>query len=325
MGKNNNKKQAEAAKRMELARKQPTFYAFDFLDVPMERYTGALSALFNHPDFIERMEKRNKLVKSADRMIKGTSEMTNLLNTVQKHDRFLADLMYASLVQANIHTEMGIERISFDTVLKYYVDYSKEGMAETVGNLIKNLDSMTFMADMIESKLIDIRQGMSDVFGGEVDFLQFDGVEQTLKQLRTYFSTITQKEHAETKEAQLYFEYADSISEYLEKRLKAYTKKFRLLHPIATGYTKNDMICALNQFFGEDGKFGQRHIHSTPSGGLYIDAAGVMFELTQEQSDKLNSIVGDNIPKDSSTDAMMRFSFAVTDAIMNQYKPSEDA
>ena len=96
---------------------QPTVYTFNFKEVPISKYAETLDILFHNPDYNELVEKRNKLVKSADRLRPGTSEMANIVRTIQQRDRRLADIMYASIVQTNLHSEVSNDFLSFDTLL----------------------------------------------------------------------------------------------------------------------------------------------------------------------------------------------------------------
>lgn len=321
MGKNN-KKQMERAQQLAEMRLQPTYYAFNFDDIDEEHYTKGLKVVFSDPNFKEMMAKRNKLVYALGRTKTVTQETQNLIRTIQQYDRRLADMMYGSMAQVNIHTTEGREFLSFDTILKYHADYSREGVRERVERLVADIDKLTFLADLLESKLVDVKSSMEFVFGDKLKFQQFDGVQQVLTQLRGYFFKIRKKEYENTPEAQLYFEYADSIDEYLDKRLNAYTKKFRRLHPIEYGYTEQDMIDAVNQFFGTDGKFGKRHIARTPSGGTFV-SQNVIYDLSPEETKKLDELSDTKMPEDSSSDAMQRYCFALTDAIMKRYKPTK--
>lgn len=80
------------------------------------------------------------------------------------------------------------------------------------------------------------------------------------------------------------------------------------------------MINALNQFFGTDKFFDPNFIKHADSGGIYIDAVKVAFNLTPEQTAKLDSFVKEVPP--STSDGTSKYCFAVTDAIMSQYQPS---
>lgn len=304
--------------REQVVRNLPTIYTFNFNDVPVSKYAETLDVLFHNPDYNDAVDKRNRLVKSADRMRPGTSEMANIVRTIQQHDRKLADIMYASIVQTNLHSEITNDFLTFDTLLKYYIDYRKDGMRERVDRMAANLDKVTFLADMLESVVTDVKADMRHVFDGGIDFNQFDAVSNVLTQLRGFFKSARSKD-ANSPEAQLYFDYSDSINDYLEKRLKTYTDKFRKLHPAAPVYTEADLVEGLNQFFGRNDKFDMSLIGHTESGGCYIDFKALSLRLDDRDVEKLKK-VSDKMKSNNTTDVELRYSFNATDLIMRYYK-----
>ncbi len=315
--KNNKKKHAPRLTDAEV-RSLPTVYTFNFKDVPTEQYAKTLDVLFHNPDFCEQVEKRNALVNVADRLRQGSSEMMNLIRTIQQRDRRLADMMYAFIVQSNLRSEVSYDFLSFTDLLKYYVDYSAEGSQERVDRLTFNLDSMTFLADMLESILVDVKEDMRHLFHGEVEFNQFDAVQQVLTQLRGFFKS-SRSQDANSPEAQLYMDYSDSINDYLYKRLKTYTDKYRKMHPAPMSYTEDEMVEAINEFFGTDKFFGPNFIKRTKTGGIYIDAVALAFNLNEEQTKKIDKTLGNRKPEEGA-DAVLKYCFRITDAIMNEYR-----
>lgn len=304
--------------REELVRNQPTIYSFNFRDVPSGKYAETLDVLFHNPDYSEAVEKRNRLVKSAERLRPGSSEMVNLVRTIQQHDRKLADIMYSSIVQTNIYSEVSYDFLSFGTLLKYYIDYKKDGMRERVDRMAANLDKVTFLADMLESIVTDVKADMREVFDGTIEFNQFDAVLKVLTQLRGVFKS-ARRGDADSPEAQLYFDYSDSINDYIEKRLKTYTAKYRKIHPAAKVYTEADLVEGLNQFFGRNDKFDMSVIGHTESGGCYIDLAQLCLRLSRNDIEKIEKVAG-KMQSNKMTDAALRYSFNATDLIMSQYK-----
>lgn len=302
----------------EVVRNQPTIYSFHFKDVPPSKYAETLDVLFHNPDYNDAVEKRNRLVQTANRLRPGSSEMMNLVRTIQQRDRKLADIMYSVIVQTNLHSDVGYDFLSFSTLLKYYVDYSKEGNKERVSRMAANLDKVTFLADMLESVVTDVKGDMHEIFGGSIEFNQFDAVLQVLTQLRGFFKS-ARRDEVDSPEAQLYFDYSDSINDYLEKRLKTYTDKYRKLHPAAPVYTEADLIEGLNQFFGRSEKFNESFIKHTESGGCYIDMVQLCLNLDHQQVEKIKSIKI-KMKSNTHTDETLRLSFDVTDLIMRQYK-----
>lgn len=304
--------------REELVRNQPTIYSFHFKDVPTSKYAETLDVLFHNPDYNDAVEKRNRLVKSAERLRPGSSEMVNLVRTIQQHDRKLADIMYASIVQTNLHSDVSYDFLSFSTLLKYYVDYNKDGMRERVCRLATNLDKVTFLADMLESIVTDVKADMRDVFNGSIKFNQFDAVLKVLTQLRGFFMSARSFDAA-SPAAQLYFDYSDSINEYIEKRLKTYTTKYRKIYPVEKIYTEADLIEGLNQFFGCNDKFDKSIIGHTESGGSYIDFAQLCLRLDSNDMEKIEKLIG-KIKSNNITNDALRYSFNTTDLIMSRYK-----
>lgn len=302
----------------EVVRNQPTIYSFHFKDVPSSKYAETLDVLFHNPDYNDAVEKRNRLVKSADRLRPGSSEMRNLVRTIQQHDRKLADIMYASIVQTNLHSDVSNDFLSFSTLLKYYVDYRKDGIKERVNRMAANLDKVTFLADMLESVVTDVKGDMFVLFNGSIEFNQFDAVRNVLDQLRGFFKSARNGDF-DSPEAQLYFDYSDSINDYLEKRLKTYTDKYRKLHPASPVYTEADLVEGLNQFFGRSDKFNESFIKHTESGGCYIDVVHLCFNLDRQQTEKIEKLKI-KMKSNNDTDEMLRYSFDVTDLIMRQYK-----
>lgn len=304
--------------REELVSNQPTIYSFHFKDVPTSKYAESLDVLFHNPDYNDAVEKRNRLVKSAERLRPGSSEMVNLVRTIQQHDRKLADIMYASIVQTNLHSEVSYDFLSFGTLLKYYVDYNKDDMRERVDRMAANLDKVTFLADMLESVVTDVKADMREIFNDGIEFNQFDAVLKVLTQLRGFFKS-ARRGDADSPEAQLYFDYSDSINDYLEKRLKTYTDKYRKLHPVAQVYTEADLVEGLNQFFGCNDKFDMSVIAHTESGGCYIDFAQLCLRLSRNDIEKIEKVTG-KMQSNNMTDVALRYSFNATDLIMSQYK-----
>ena len=304
--------------REQVVRNQPTVYTFNFKDVPVSKYAETLDVLFHNPDYNDAVDKRNRLVKSSDRLRPGSSEMANIVRTIQQHDRKLADIMYAAIVQTNLHSDVSNDFLTFDTLLKYYVDYRKAGMRERVSRMAANLDKVTFLADMLESVVTDVKDDMRQVFDDVVEFRQFDAVSQVLTQLRGFFRS-ARRGNSDSPEAQLYIDYSDSINDYLEKRLKTYTDKYRKLHPAAPVYTEDDLVEGLNQFFGRNDKFDMSLIAHTDSGGCYIDFKALSLRLDDSDIEKLSKVT-EKMRSNNIADVELRDSFNATDLIMRHYK-----
>ena len=300
-------------KRLEKVCAYPTIYTFNFKDVPMERYAETIKLLFNDPNFVDAVEKRNALVKCAGRMKQNSQEMLSLIKQIQQHDHKLADVLFATLVQTNRRSDVTYDFLTFTTLLKYYVDYSKTDIMQKVDELTAHLDKITFLSEFLEAELVEVAQGIRLVFGDTIEFQQFDGVQQSLKQLKGFLRAI-RSNNDNTPEADLYWQYSDSISEYMGKRLKTYSEKYKKLHPRPRVFSVDEMVKAINMIFGIDEHLAQAFIKRTESGGAYIDATALLFNLDGRKAEIIDKMTGKVSNKDS-----LNYSFTVTDAIMKTY------
>ena len=315
MGTKNKKQQQQAlAKREQQIRNLPTIYTFNFRDVPADKYAEALERLFSNPDFAEAVRNRNELVRAASRIPQNSPQMASLIRAIQEKDKKLAMNMYSLLVQVNVRSDESYDFLNFGQLLRYYVDYSKPGMQETVDKLAINLDKVTFLTDALESIVVDVKSYMTTIFNGRVEFHQFDGVMQVLKQMQGFFNFARTKD-INSKDNDLYCEYADSINAYMEKRMQTYSAKYRKLHPQLPVFTQDQMIEAINLFFGEDKKFNETFIARTESGGCYIDGMKLIPNLSEEQTAKLDKLV----PRPKEGNSMQKYFLYITDAIMLYY------
>ena len=226
--------------------------------------------------------------------------------------------MYAAMVQTNLHSEVTNDFLSFETLLKYYVDYRKEGMRERANRLAANLRKITFLADMLESIVTDVKADMRHLFDGNIDFNQFDAVSNVLTQLRGFFKSARSSD-PNSDDTQLYCDYSDSINDYIDKRLNTYDKKYRKLHPAVPVYTEADLVEGINQFFGRNDKFDMSLIAHTEPGGCYIDFKALSLRLNDGDIEKLKK-VPDKMKSNNTTDVELRYSFNATDLIMRHYK-----
>ena len=315
MGTKNKKQQQQAlAKREQQIRNLPTIYTFNFRDVPADKYAEALERLFSNPDFAEAVRNRNELVRAASRIPQNSPQMASLIRAIQEKDKKLAMNMYSLLVQVNVRSDESYDFLNFGQLLRYYVDYSKPGMQETVDKLAINLDKVTFLTDALESIVVDVKSYMTTIFNGRVEFHQFDGVMQVLKQMQGFFNFARTKD-INSKDNDLYCEYADSINAYVDKRMKTYSEKHRKLHPQLPGFTQDQMVEAINLFFGEDKKFNESFIARTESGGCYIDGMKLIPNLSEEQTAKIDKLV----PRPKEGNSMQKYFLHITDAIMLYY------
>jgi len=320
MGNKNKKKQQQQHQMEAMARRDakirqlPTIYTFNFKDVPSEVYAKTLEAIFSDPQFADAVRNRNELVRAANRIPQGAPQMAPLIKAIQEKDAKLANAIYALLVQVNLHSEITYDFLSFGHLSRYYVDYSQPGMQEKVDHLNINLDKITFLSEMLENLLTQVKGDMLEIFKGASEFTQFDGVMASLRQLSGFFD-FARKKDEKSKDYALYYEYADSINNYMDKRMQTYSQKYRKLHPTLPGFTQEQMVEAINLFFGEKDKFNESFISATDSGGKYIDAVKLSFNIDEEQTKKLDKLM----PKPKEGNSIQKYCLNVTDAIMLYY------
>lgn len=315
MGTKNKKHQQQAmAKRETQIRNLPTIYTFNFKDVPADVYVKTLETLFEDPKFADAVRNRNELVRAANRIPQGSSQMLSLIKAIQDKDSKLANSIYALLVQANLHSEVSYDFLNFGHLIRYYVDYSRPGIQEKVDQLNTNLDKITFLSEMLENLLTQVKGDMLEIFKGASEFQQFDGVMASLRQLSGFFD-FARKKDEKSKDYALYYEYADSINAYMNKRMQTYSQKYRKLHPTLPGFTQEQMVEAINLFFGEKDKFNESFIAKTESGGCYIDGMKLIPNLNEEQTAKLDKLV----PRPKEGNSMQKYFLYITDAIMLNY------
>lgn len=221
----------KTAERVAEIMNQPTQYVFDLTDVDTKYYTEAINVLFNDPKFKDAVEKRNRFVRSAGGLRQNSPEIINLVRIIQQHDRRLADTLFATLVMANLHAQQTYERMSIDEMLRQYVDMTQEGAQERADQLKLNLDKLTFLADILDGILLDVKQSMDELTKGEVDFKQFDAVRDSLTLVKVFFGQVHGKDY-DNPEAKLFVEYADSIDDYMTKRLKTYSEKLKKIRSV---------------------------------------------------------------------------------------------
>ncbi len=320
MGNKNKKKQQQQHQMEAMARRDakirqlPTIYTFNFKDVPSEVYAKTLEAIFSDPQFADAVRNRNELVRAANRIPQGAPQMAPLIKAIQEKDAKLANAIYALLVQVNLHSEITYDFLSFGHLSRYYVDYSRPGIQEKVDQLNTNLDKITFLSETLENLLTQVKGDMLEIFKGASEFQQFDGVMASLRQLSGFFD-FARKKDEKSKDYALYYEYADSINAYMNKRMLTYSAKYRKLHPTLPVFTQEQMVEAINLFFGEKDKFNESFISATDSGGKYIDAVKLSFNIDEEQTKKLDKLV----PKPKEGNSIQKYCLNVTDAIMLYY------
>lgn len=313
-------KQKISPEKMAKALTLPSIYKFTLKDVSNVNYDKALNILKQDSDYAVIEERRNKLVQASDRLRPGSAEMQSILQQIGKYDAKLAAVIFATLVQVNYKSMKTDDNLKFSTLQKFFVDYSNPEKKMRSENLSVRLKTISFLADYLSSVITDLKGDMIDLFGPDIQFNQFNLVQDTLRQLDFFFNS-TQNADCNNPAQRLFLEYADSINAYLDKRFKTYVDKYNKIHPPVQIFTEQDMIEGVRQFFGENPKFDNRIIGHTESNGSYISFKSLAYVLNAEQTVALERMTK-YFCKDEckSFDSETLLSFCLTDAVMAKYK-----
>ena len=98
------------------------------------------------------------------------------------------------------------------------------------------------------------------------------------------------------------------------EKYEYYSEKYQKLHPRPIVFSADEMVKAINMIFGIDEHLAQAFIKRTESGGAYIDATALLFNLDGRQAEIIDKMTGKVSNKNS-----LNYSFTVTDAIMKTY------
>ena len=313
MGKNTTKHKAKTPERL-----RPIPPKINFSEVDSQAYAETLTALFNLPAFKELEDKRNSIVDALSRC-NNVAMYNSLYDSMSTKTNAMAAFIARALADTYINHTDHLERTSLSDLFRYHVDYEREGIKEKANTLNRNLMKLIFLADLTETLCMDIRSQMKDVFNGYADHTSFNGVSAALSQLRGYLQAsrtcFKEKEYSD-----LYSDYSDSVNAYLDKRLNTFTRKVASKMPSVHGYTEQELLDALNQFFDTDRKFGRRFIQRNEQGGRFINVPLLAMELNDAQTAKIDKYVRYDR---RDNDAVSEYCYRVTDIIMREYKPSD--
>lgn len=182
-------------------------------------YAPALDMLINDNDFRALVDHRRRMYQARNR---PGANLYAINKGVEADDRKIAFALLTVLQHDNM--ENGISKtISFqdlwDAVPKD--DKHKQELKKMCAH---SLDMVVFLADIIESKVRDIKDYLHQIFPEEdYDYEQFNGVTVALKQLSSLFGRT--RDIGTTEERTLFAEYAQSLEDYFDKRMKTFIRK----------------------------------------------------------------------------------------------------
>lgn len=184
-----------------------------------EEYKELFEVLFNSEKWVKTVERRQRMYSVASR---PGANVNSIRKGIEQDDRRAADMILHAMQIHECKKEGDKDILVKDLWTQIPKDDKEKN--ELKQKCRENLNVVMFLADMLETKLMNIEQNLRDIFpDGNYHFEQFNGVKVTLDQLRTVFGKTRDMQSEEVK--QVYADYADSIEEYLEKRMKTFLSK----------------------------------------------------------------------------------------------------
>lgn len=188
-----------------------------------EEYKQLFEVLFNSEKWVKTVEHRQRMFNVASRL---GANVKSIIKGVEQDDRRAADMILHAMQIHECKTG-GDEGV---LVKDLWAQIPKEDKKrnELKQECSENLNMVIFLADMLETKTMDIEQNFHDLFpDSNYHFEQLNGVNIVLDQLRTTLGKIRDTESDDVK--QVYADYADSIEDYLRKRMKTFLGKLAKL------------------------------------------------------------------------------------------------
>lgn len=184
-----------------------------------EEYKELFEVLFNSEKWVKTVERRQRMYNVASR---PGANVNSIRKGIEQDDRRAADMILHAMLIHECKKEGDKDILVKDLWTQIPKDDKEKN--ELKQKCRENLNVVMFLADMLETKLMAIEQNLRDIFpDGNYHFEQFNGVKVTLDQLRTVFGKTRDMQSEEVK--QVYADYADSIEDYLEKRMKTFLNK----------------------------------------------------------------------------------------------------
>lgn len=184
-----------------------------------EEYKRLFEVLFNSEKWVKTVERRQRMFNVASR---PGANVSSIRKGVEQDDRRVADMILHAMQIHECSKEGDGDIIVKDLWAQIPEDDKEKN--ELKQKCRESLNVVVFLADMLETKLMNIEQYLSGIFPeGNYHFEQFNGVKVALDQLCTVFGKTRDMQGEEAK--QVYADYADSIEAYLTKRMKTFLDK----------------------------------------------------------------------------------------------------
>lgn len=198
-----------------------TMYAYTLDNVKGEAYGDTLDMLFHEKDWMERIERRNRIYHSIERM--PVQNRPAAVRALQDADTWLGKRLLQALLMRSVH----VGKIEHKPLKEYYEELPKDEETLAKRDKISLLvNSTVFLCDIIESKIKDVNSLLRDVFKDDsMGFEQMDGVLIALRQMSDFFEATRDK--GSTAEKEVFADYAESIEKYMDGRMKTYLERIK--------------------------------------------------------------------------------------------------
>lgn len=202
---------------------KPTFYPYALDDLKGTDYADTLEMLFHEKDWQERMARRNRIYHGIDRM--PVQNRQAAVRALEDADRWFAHRLLQALVMRSVQVTRH-ETLSLNSCFQKLP--KDANTIEKQKRLSRLFNATVFLADIIESKITDINELICNLFNDKtLAFEQMDGVLAALRQMHDFFCATRDKGTVE--EQILFADYADSIENYMEGRMKTYVERLNQL------------------------------------------------------------------------------------------------
>lgn len=181
-------------------------------------YMPALQMLLNDGDFQQLIDHRSRMYNARGRA--GANQYMickGIVNDDRKIGSFLLRLFQNNNMENGISKTIPFNQL-WDSIPK---DDEKKQKLKVLCS--RSLDMVIFLADVMESKIKDIREYLATIFDKEYDYAQFEGVVAAINQLESLFGRTRDKGSMEEK--LLFAEYAQSLEDFFDKRMKTFITK----------------------------------------------------------------------------------------------------
>lgn len=187
-------------------------------------YADVLEMLLHDEDVQKIIDHRQRMFNVADR---PGANVYAIRKGIEADDKKIAMLILLAMMHRTMRAAEK-EYTNINDLWKQIPADDKEKQAVKVRCSFR-LDMVVFLADIIESKLVDIKRDLDTLFpDGHYNWEQFDGVKASLHQLSSAFH-LTRDVGSEAAQ-ELFCTYADSMEKYFDMRMRTYHRELAKIY-----------------------------------------------------------------------------------------------